>query len=107
MGSCRVWSVYLTTRLLSRLSPKRLTSIMHILSPGTDIYMKYIYWNPSCKYSLFSVQYQTEIKMKPSCPNFASPSGFVYLVSGILYIFVLWPRLTNIGVLGASDEDSV
>ena len=37
MGSCRARSVYLTTRLLGRLSPsKRLTSIVHILSPETD-----------------------------------------------------------------------
>ena len=36
MGSCRVRSVYLTTRLLGRLSSKRLTSIVHILSPETD-----------------------------------------------------------------------
>ena len=36
MGSCRAWSVYLTTRLLGRLSPQRLTSIVHILSPETD-----------------------------------------------------------------------
>ena len=34
MGSCRARSVYLTTRLLGRL--KRLTSIVHILSPETD-----------------------------------------------------------------------
>ena len=34
MGSCRARSVYLTTRLLGRLSP--LTSIVHILSPETD-----------------------------------------------------------------------
>ena len=34
MGSCRAQSVYLTTRLLGRLSP--LTSIVHILSPETD-----------------------------------------------------------------------
>ena len=33
MGSCRVWSVYLTTCLLD----KRLTSIVHILSPETDL----------------------------------------------------------------------
>ena len=37
MGSCQAWSVYLTTRLLGRLSPlKRLTNIVHILSPETD-----------------------------------------------------------------------
>ena len=37
MGSCRARSVYLTTHLLGRLSPlKRLTSIVHILSPETD-----------------------------------------------------------------------
>ena len=37
MGSCRAQSVYLTTRLLGRLSPlKRLTSIVHILLPETD-----------------------------------------------------------------------
>ena len=36
MGSCQAWSVYLTTRLLGRLSSKRLTSIVHILSPETD-----------------------------------------------------------------------
>ena len=38
MGSCRARSVYLTTRLLGRLnqSSKRLTSIVHILSPETD-----------------------------------------------------------------------
>ena len=36
MGSCQARSVYLTTRLLGRLSPKRLTSIVHILSPETD-----------------------------------------------------------------------
>ena len=34
MGSCRARSVYLTTRLLGRLSP--LTSIVHILLPETD-----------------------------------------------------------------------
>ena len=34
MESCRAQSVYLTTRLLGRLSP--LTSIVHILSPETD-----------------------------------------------------------------------
>ena len=38
MGSCRARSVYLTTRLLGRISPlKRLTSIVHILSP--EIYI--------------------------------------------------------------------
>ena len=37
MGSCWVWSVYLTTLLLGRLSTlKRLTSIVLILSPETD-----------------------------------------------------------------------
>ena len=37
MGSCRARSVYLTTRLLGRLrSSRRLTSIVHILSPETD-----------------------------------------------------------------------
>ena len=37
MGSCLARSVYLTTHLLGRLSPlKRLTSIVHILSPETD-----------------------------------------------------------------------
>ena len=37
IGSCRARSVYLATRLLGRLSPlKRLTSIVHILSPETD-----------------------------------------------------------------------
>ena len=36
MGSCRARSVYLTTRLLGRQSAKRLTSILHILSPETD-----------------------------------------------------------------------
>ena len=37
MGSCRAQSVYQTTRLLGRLSPlKRLTNIVHILSPETD-----------------------------------------------------------------------
>ena len=36
MGSCWVRSVYLTTRLLGRLSPKRLTSIVYIFSPETD-----------------------------------------------------------------------
>ena len=37
MGSWWAWSVYLTTRLLGRLSPhKQLTSIVHILSPETD-----------------------------------------------------------------------
>ena len=42
MGSCRAWSVYLTTRLLGRrltsivLTSKRLTSIVHIPSPETD-----------------------------------------------------------------------
>ena len=36
LGSCRARSVYLTTLLLSRLSSKRLTSIVHILSPETD-----------------------------------------------------------------------
>ena len=36
MGSCRAWSVYLTTRLLGRLSPKRLTTIMHTLLPETE-----------------------------------------------------------------------
>ena len=37
MWSCQAWSVYLTTRLLGRLSPlKRLTSTVHILSPETD-----------------------------------------------------------------------
>ena len=36
VGSCRARSVYLTTRLLGRLSSKRLTSIVHILSPETD-----------------------------------------------------------------------
>ena len=36
MGSCRAWSVYLTTLLLGRLSPlKQLTSNKHILSPET------------------------------------------------------------------------
>ena len=35
MGSCPAWSVYLTTCLLGRLT-KRLTSILHILSPKTD-----------------------------------------------------------------------
>ena len=34
MGSCRAWSVYLTTRLLGRLGP--LSGIVHILSPETD-----------------------------------------------------------------------
>ena len=36
MGSCRTRSVYLTTRLLGKLSSKRLTSTVHILSPETD-----------------------------------------------------------------------
>ena len=39
MGPCWAWSVYLTTRLLGRLSPlKQLTSIVivHILLPETD-----------------------------------------------------------------------
>ena len=37
MGSCRARSVYITTCLLGRLSPlKRLTGIVHILSPETD-----------------------------------------------------------------------
>ena len=37
MGSCRMQSVYLTTRLVGRLSSlKRLTSIVHILSPEID-----------------------------------------------------------------------
>ena len=37
MRSCRARSVYFTTLLLGRLSPqKRLTSIVHILSPETD-----------------------------------------------------------------------
>ena len=36
VGSCRARSVYLTTRLLGRQSSKRLTSIVHILSPETD-----------------------------------------------------------------------
>ena len=36
MGSCRARSVYLNTRLLGRQSSKRLTSIVHILSPETD-----------------------------------------------------------------------
>ena len=36
MGSCRARSVYLTGRLLGRLGPLRLTSIVHILSPETD-----------------------------------------------------------------------
>ena len=36
MGSCRARSVYLTTRVLGRLSPLGLTSIVHILSPETD-----------------------------------------------------------------------
>ena len=34
MGSCRAWSVYLTTHLLGRLS--RLTSIVQIISPETE-----------------------------------------------------------------------
>ena len=36
MGSCRARSVYLTTCLLGRLSSKRYTSTVHILSPETD-----------------------------------------------------------------------
>ena len=36
MGSCWARSVYRTTRLLGRLSPLSLTSIVHILSPETD-----------------------------------------------------------------------
>ena len=37
MGSCRARSVYLTTRLLGRLSPlSPITSIVYILSPETD-----------------------------------------------------------------------
>ena len=36
MGLCRARSVYLTTRLLGRLSSKRLINIVHILSPETD-----------------------------------------------------------------------
>ena len=36
MGSCRVRSVDLTTRLLGRQSSKQLTSIVHILLPETD-----------------------------------------------------------------------
>ena len=36
LGSCRGWSVYLTKLILGRLSPKQLTSIVHILSSETD-----------------------------------------------------------------------
>ena len=36
MGSCQARSVYLTTRLLGRLSSKRLTNIVPILPPETD-----------------------------------------------------------------------
>ena len=36
IGSCWAQSVYLTIHLLGRLSPKRLTSIVHILLPETD-----------------------------------------------------------------------
>ena len=36
MGSCRAGSVYLGTPLLVRLNSKRLTSIVHVLSPETD-----------------------------------------------------------------------
>ena len=43
MGSYRAQSVYQTTRLLGRLSPlKRLTNIVHILSPETD---NCLFWN--------------------------------------------------------------
>ena len=37
MGSCRAWSVYLSILLMGRLkSSKRLTGIVHVLSPETD-----------------------------------------------------------------------
>ena len=36
MGSCRARSVYLRHTIPGRRSPQRLTSIVHILSPGTD-----------------------------------------------------------------------
>ena len=36
MGLCRVWSVYLITFTGQAKSSKRLTSIVHILSPETD-----------------------------------------------------------------------
>ena len=36
MGSCRERSIYLATRLLGRLSPQWLTSIVYILLPETD-----------------------------------------------------------------------
>ena len=36
MGSCQAQSVYLTTRYWAGLDSKRLTSIVHILSPETD-----------------------------------------------------------------------
>ena len=36
LGPCRAWSVYLSIRLLGRLSSDGLTSIVHILLPETD-----------------------------------------------------------------------
>ena len=51
MGSCRARSVYLTTRLLGRQSSKRLTSIVHILSP--EIFVMFAAdKNICCRYSL-------------------------------------------------------
>ena len=44
MGSCGAQSVYLTTRLLGRLSPKPLTSTVQILSPETDNCPSILLW---------------------------------------------------------------
>ena len=88
MGSCRAWSVYLTTLLLVRLSPlKRLTSIVHIILPETDncpswisgregMTIENIPWSNLYERMLAGVEPATSWSTVGRAPNWATEAGW-------------------------------
>ena len=92
MGSCRAWSVYLTTHLLGRLSPLWLTSIVHILSPETDNCPSWM----SGRESLFVLRFYGSVNPMGSC-RVQSVYLTILLLGGLspLWLIRILPETDN------------
>ena len=87
MGSCPAWSVYLTTRLLGRLRPlKRLTSIVHILSPETDNCPSWISRRERMTVENISWSISTKECCRPWSFLAFPTSAFVYIRNQLMFI---------------------
>ena len=112
MGSCRARSVYLTTRLLGRLSP--LTSIVHILSPETDncpswisgrerMTVENISWSIStkeCCQSWRGLNPRPPGLQSVSASNWATEaSNRLVITEDLVIILPVWARLLTLVIL--------